>query len=354
MNRCLACPLFAVAAAVAVWPQPAFCSPWTLARGVALMRAGFDFQLATSEFLDRDGERPFSLDGRFAGTTLDLGIRIGLTDRLELEFGLPIRVVNFNADPVILRTFEGDDVDEALAFYQANIVDFSQTSAGVGDLRLAARYQVALQPLAVAVELAVKAPTGYRGPEGTFGREPTTVEALEANQDEIARPERVRDDVTLGDAQLDLAGRVLVGRAFTTGTFVRASAGYNLRMGGAGDQVLGDLRIGQAISDRFLIFGFGRIAYSIQDGDNIGITVVAEDPEAPASSFTDFQNIRAFVRRLESDTLDVGGGFIWRVGGPVEVNVTYGRTVWGRFTSATNTVSTGVGLRLDVFESAGT
>ena len=335
-------------------PASSYGSPWTLPRGVALMRAGFDFQLATSEFIDRGPERDFPLNGRFTGAALDLGLRLGISDQFELEFGLPIRVVTFTADPTIIQTFDGTDPDAALAHYQANIIDFSRNTAGVGDLRLTGRYQLLLQPLAIAAQIGVKAPTGYSGPEGTFGREPTTLEAFEADRDNLVTPDRIRDDVTLGDAQLDLSAQVLVGASFSSGTFIRASGGYNLRLAGAGDQVLADLRIGQALTRRLLIFAFGRLAYTVESGRSIGVTVSAEDPDLPASSFANFVNTRAFVRRLESDSLDVGGGLIWRVVGPVELNVTYSRTIWGRFVAATHALSTGIGLRLDLFERPST
>lgn len=341
------------AAAVAVFlsmPIVARASPWTLSPGVALMQTGFDVQLANSEFIDRGGEQAFPLNGRSAGANLNLGIRIGLFDRLELEVGLPVRVVTYVSDPAIVADFSGDDIDQAGQFYRDNVLDFSQTAAGIGDLRIAGRYQIFLQPLAVAAEVGLKIPTGYEGPAGTFGREPSTLDAFEQQQQDLAQPDRVRDDVTLGDAQVDLSASVLVGVAFSTGTFIRASAGYNLRFGGAGDQILGDVRVGQSIGPKILLYGFGRIAYSIQDGDSIGISLVAEDPELGADSFAFGQNIRPIVRPLQTDLLDVGGGAIWRVTRSSEVNVAYTRTVWGRFAAATNTLSLSVGFRLELYD----
>ena len=332
-------------------PDTAQASPWTLGRGVALMRTDVDFQVANSEFIDRGGQRAFPLNASLSAATLDIGLRLGITDRIELEFGVPVRSISYASDPAILRTFQGTDANEALAFYQDNIVDFSRSTTGIGDIRVKGRYQIALRPVAFAIELGAKIPSGYEGPRGTFGRAPATVEEFESNRDAFVRPDRIQDDVTLGDGQVDLSAQLLAGAAFSSGTFVRGSVGYNLRLAGAGDQVLGDMRIGQALGSRFLVFAFGRVAYSIQDGRGVGVSLTAIDPELPASSFTDFENARGFVRPLESNSVDVGGGLIWRVTGPVELNTGYSRTVWGRFVAATNTLSIGIGIRLDVFET---
>lgn len=333
-------------------PSFAQASPWTLRRGRAVIEAGFDFQLANSEFIDEGPERRFPLNGRYSGTTLNLSARLGITDRFELQAALPIKVVSYRADPAIINTYEGNDPDEALRHYQGNILDFSQSGAGVGDLSLAGRYQFLLDPLALAVELGVKAPTGYAAPQGTFGPEPKTVEAFEAQGKAQVRPDNIQDDVTLGDAQLDLSLQLLVGAAFASGTFVRASAGYNLRLGGAGDQVLGDVRLGQALGSRLLVYGFSRLAYSVQSGKSIGVSVTAIDPALDASAYADGVNTRAIVRRLQSDHLEVGGGLIWRIVDAVEFNVGYGRVVWGQFVSATHTVSLGVGVRTNLFDTA--
>lgn len=331
-------------------PTAASASPWTLRRGRAVVQAGFDFQLANSEFINEGPERSFPLNGRFSGTSLNLTARLGITDRFEMEVGLPIKFVNYRADPAIIQTFEGSDPDAALRHYQNNVLDFSQSGAGVGDLNLAGRYQFLLNPVALASELRITAPTGYAGPEGTFGPEPQTVEAFVAAGKGVVTPSNIRDDVTLGDGQLDMALQVLVGRAFSTGTFIRAGAGYKLRLGGAGDQVLGDLRLGQALGRRLLIYGFGRIAYTVQQGRSVGVTVTADDPDLPASAYANGVNTRPIVRRLEHNRLDVGGGLIWRIVDTVEFNLGYGRTVWGRFTAATNTVSLGIGVRANLFD----
>ncbi|MCA9550180.1 MAG: hypothetical protein KC933_09100 [Myxococcales bacterium] len=329
-------------------PGLAEASPWTLGRGQLLLQGSFDFQVADSEFIHEGGERRFPLRGRYTGTTFTVGARVGVADSLELELSLPLRVVSYTSDPVILVPYSGDDPAGALAHYQANLVDFSQASVGVGDLQVAGRYQLLRGPVALATELRVKAPTGYEGPQGTFGRQPETVEAFVEQQAELVRPDRVRDDVTLGDAQLDLSAQLLLGAAFATGTFLRASGGYNLRLGGAGDQVLGDLRVGQALGQAILLYAGGRVAYTVQAGKSVGVSIAAVDPGLPAAAYTGGANTLPYVRRLETSAVDVGGGFIWRVAPQVELNVGYSRTVWGRFTTATHSASVGLAVRRDI------
>lgn len=322
----------------------AIASPWTLRQGGVVVASGFDFQLAETEFIDKGGERAFPLDGRFTGTTLTIGARYGLTDRLEVEASVPIRLVAYTSDPVILQSRQDQSVDE-VRFYQENVVDFSQTGAGVGDLSLAARYQWIGGRFALASEVRVKTPTGYRGPEGTFGPEPTSVAEFMAQAGDLVQPTNVRDDVTLGDGQTDITGSMLAGLAFSTGTFFRAGAGYKLRLGGAGDQVVGDLRFGQSIGDKFLFFGAGTISYAIQAGRVIGISASAVDPDVPATDYIDGTNVLLIPRRLAYDAIDVSGGFIWRMAEAVELNASYQRTVWGRFIAATNTVNFSIAWR---------
>ncbi|MEO1335775.1 MAG: hypothetical protein AAFV29_09020 [Myxococcota bacterium] len=344
-----ALPAFALLCAFCT---PAHASPWTLRRGVALMQTSFGFQMADSEFIDVGPERSFPLRGRLMGTSLDLGLRLGLSDRIEVEVGVPLRAITYTSDPAVIRRFRGVGIDAARDFYVNNVIDFSQSATGVGDVRLAGRYQLALEPLAVAAELALKIPTGYDGPEGTFGRTPLTVDTFEANPDDFVQPDRVRDDVTFGDAQVDVAAQLLLGTVFDTGTFIRLGVGYNYRLQGAGDQFLANVQINQTLSPKLLFFAFGRLAYSVEDGDSIGISIAAIDPDQPPEAFVNFANTRAYIRPLQNDQLEVGGGLIWRVGGDFELNVSYGRVVWGQFTAASHSLSMGVGLRLDFFEGS--
>ncbi len=56
-----------------------------------------------------------------------------------------------------------------------------------------------------------------------------------------------------------------------TGTFVRVSGGYALRLRGAGDQVRTELKVGQSFGDRVLVFVEGRLVVTAQRGRSIGV-----------------------------------------------------------------------------------
>lgn len=293
-------------------------------------------QFADREFLDAGGERDFPLNGQFFGAGLTLSMRLGVTDRFELEASVPMRFVGYRSDPaILLRAPAGLDDAAALQFYQDNVVDFSQTGAGISDITVRGRYQyLDWGRFVSALQLSIRTPTGYDPPEGTFGSEPTTIEAFTAAADTIVRTENVRDDVALGDGVLELEPAVLFGVALGSGTFARGTAAYALRLGGAGDQIRGDLRVGQSLGPRLLIYLSGRLVLTVEEGDLIGISVVAADPDLPSSGFVD-GGTRLLPRPLERDALDVGGGFVWKTTDAVELNFSLQRTVWGRFTAAT-------------------
>jgi hypothetical protein len=327
-----------------LWPGIAAASPWTLPAGRLLVLGGFDLQEANSEFIDVGPVRSFPLRGEYLASSFTLGARLGITDRFELEASLPFRLLAYRSDPVLFLGSTGDSLDS----FQDNIIDLSQTNGGVGDLNLAGRYRLFSGAFLVTSEVRIKAPTGYRGPAGTFGVDPRTVEDFTSAVGEVVRPDRVEDDVTLGDAQLDLSGSLLVGAAFDSGAFLRAGVGYNLRLGGAGDQLLSDVRFGQAVGESLLIYAGGQLAFSVQAGDSIGVTVAAVDPDLPAQDYGGLTNLRPTTKRLATDSLEVGGGLIWRVGDATEVNVGYQRVIWGRQVAATNTVSVGLALALEL------
>ena len=310
------------------------------------MIGGFDLQEANSEFIDQGPVRAFPLEGEYLASSFTLGARLGITDRFELEASLPFRLLAYRSDPVLL--LGGPGGADSLDAYQDNILDLSQTAGGVGDLNLAGRYRLYSGAFLVTSEVRIKAPTGYRGPAGTFGVDPRTIEDFEEALTEVVRPDRVEDDVTLGDAQLDLSGSLLLGAAFESGAFLRAGVGYNLRLGGAGDQLLSDVRFGQAVGESLLLYAGGQLAFSVQAGDSIGVTVAAIDPELPARDYAGLSNLRPTIKRLATDSLEVGGGLIWRVGDTTEVNVGYQRVIWGRQVAATNTVSVGLALALEL------
>ena len=286
------------------------------------------------------------MNGRYSGSTLTLGARAGFTDRLELEILLPIKLVSYTADPVILLE-PGMAMGSNLDFYQENIIDLSQTRRGLGDIYISGRYALLRNPIAMALEAKLKTPTGYQGPQGTFGDNPTDSESFTVD---LVRPGNVSDDVTLGDGQVDLTLSALVGASFPTRTFMRFDAGYNIRFGGAGHQVVGSLKIGQVVAPRLLLYAESRLAYTVTEGRVYGLSVAATDPSLPAADYQGLNNLFLREVQLERDAIDVVGGAIVRITDQVEVNVGYSRTVWGRNTSAINSVYVGVGVRASLLE----
>lgn len=328
-----------------VLPGTARASPWTLGQGQLVLSAGFDHQRAEEEFLDEGGARAFPLRGRFESTTLTLGIRAGFTDRLEFEAQLPIRTVSYDSDPVILLPPPEGSTEAAFDYYQRNVLRLDRSVSGVADFVIAGRYGWLRTPVAIATELRVKAPTGYQPPAGTFGERPTSREAFVANVRNFVAPENVQDDVTLGDGQLDLTASMLFGYAAPTGTFARLGVGYNLRLGDAGDQVVGDFKLGQAVGRKVLVFAGVRGGYTVERGEVIGISVAAIDPELPAEEYAGTDNLDLRERTLDRDYLDVGGGLIVRMSDRLELNLAYDHTVLGRNTAATHAFGVSLAFR---------
>ena len=79
-------------------------SPWVLKPGQLVVSSGYDQTFAQAEFLegDKSKEVPYSLQGLLTTSTLSVGARLGVIDGFELELRVPLKVVNYTADPVIL------------------------------------------------------------------------------------------------------------------------------------------------------------------------------------------------------------------------------------------------------------
>lgn len=322
-------------------------SPWPLGQGKLVLSAGFDHQIANREFLDDGPARAFPLQGRFNASTFSVGIRAGFTDRIDFEAQLPFRVVNYDSDPVVLLEQPAGSPELPLDYYQRNVIDLTRSVTGAGDFRIAGRYAFMRRPFALAAELRVKAPTGYDPPAGTFGEQPTSSEEFVTRIREFVAPGNVQDDVTLGDGQMDLTASLLLGRVFRTGTFLRLGAGYNLRLGDAGDQVVGDLRIGQALGRRVLAYVGARGAYTLDRGRRIGVSVAAIDPELPAEAYGGTTNLLLREVTLDRDAVDVGGGLIVRMSERLELNARYDHTVIGRNTAAIHGFGVSLAFRTD-------
>lgn len=337
----------------AALPGTAAASPWLLPRGDVALVLGFSARQADEEFLDDAGSsQAYPLRGKFNASDLYVGARFGLTERWELALGLPLRQISYTADTVILlEAPEGLDSAQTAAFYRANTLDFSSTQVGLGDLTLAGRYRLWAGRYPAAAEIKLKSPTGYAAPSGTFGDRPKTVAAfLDAATDpdaikEVVKQEQVADDVTLGDGQLDLSLSLLNGFSFPTGTFARTDIGYNLRMGGAGDEILLGLKGGQTVTPQLLVYGGGQFTYAVQEGRVAGISVAATDPDLPARQYSGLSNLAPREWRLSHDWLELTGGVILRIIEGAEVNIAYAHTVWGRNTGRFHSLFFSVGTR---------
>lgn len=341
----------AMLGASALHGADAFASPWTLARGTTVFSTFYSFQTARQEFFEERVARNFPLNGRYTGQSFVFGVRAGITDRLEVELQVPIRSVTYESDPVLLLQRPMNSMLTDFQWAQRNIIALSRSSSGVGDINVAARYRLLLRPIALAGELRIKVPTGYRGPAGTFGAQPTSSADFLANAGTYVTPQNVQDDVTLGDGQVDVTPSVLLGVAFPSRTFLRLDVGYNLRFAPAAHQFQAALRFGQIFGD-VLFYGWAQFAYAVTRGDLIGVSVAAIDPDLPASQYGGTNNLLLRELRLERDALDLGFGVIFHLTQQVEMNVGYARTIWGRNTAATDSVSIGVAVRADMLRRA--
>jgi len=327
---------------------PASASPWALPEGRLAFAGNVNYSFATLEFLDARRARAFPLNGFFQSTTLTLFGRYGLGRGWDIELSVPVKVVSYGSDPVILIDPTPGSDQSTFDAFQENVLDLSRTKEGIADIEAGVRKQWIRGPAALSTQLVVKIPAGYDGPAGTFGESPTSREDFLENAVEFVRPENVRDDVTLGDGQVDFTGWLHGGTGTSKGLFLRAAVGYRLRLDGAADQVLSEAKIGQLLGKRWVFFAGYRWAYSVEDGRPIGVSVAAIDPELPATEFGGLDNLFLRELRLEQDELRVGGGVILKLFPRFELNVAYERTMWGRNVSATNSVSASIGYVIDL------
>jgi len=325
-------------------------SPWALPSGRLAVTGSVDYSFATREFLDARRARPFPLEGFFQSTTFNLGSRYGLGRGWDLEVNIPVKVVSYASEPVILLP-PAPDVPVFDGF-QENVIDLSRTEAGIADIEAAVRKQWLRGPAVFSTQLVAKIPAGYQGPAGTFGESPTTQEEFLENPARFVRPENVRDDVTLGDGQVDLTAWLHGGASTSEGLFLRAAIGYRLRLDGAADQVVTEARIGQLFGKRVVLYGGYRWAYSVEEGRPIGISVAAVDSELPATEYGGLTNLFLRELRLEQDELRVGGGAIIKIFPRTEINIGYERTVWGRNVAEVNAFTLSVGYLANLLGSA--
>ncbi|HJL14689.1 MAG TPA: hypothetical protein RMH99_03475 [Sandaracinaceae bacterium LLY-WYZ-13_1] len=319
-----------------------------------LVGTSLDFQYADSEFFGLEGEprgeRAFPLRGEYYGASLNLAIRAGFTDDLELELLVPFRLVSYASDPVLLLPQPAGSPLSSIDYYQENVIQLAQTTAGLADVQVAARYRWLRSPLQLTTELRLATPGGYDGPAGTFGERPESAQDFAENVTTYVRPENVTDDVTLGDGVVELTLRQQLGVSFSSGTFVAGDVGYALRFGGAGDQLVASLRAGQLIEGVVMLFAGASMALSVEEGRIIGVSVAAEDPTLPAEDYGGTTNLLLREVRLQRDWLNVYGGVIVRLSPEVELKAAYARTVWGRNVAAVNTVTIGIAARAHLID----
>jgi len=328
-----------------VAPLAAHASPWALPKGRFAWTSVLEYQWAGQEFLDRRVPSEFPLNGSYSATRFEVGARYGLGAGFDVELSIPIQIVSFQSDPVILLVDDGPP-ETALDRAQESVLDFTQTRAGVADIRALVRKQWVRTPLAFATTLEVKIPAGYRGPAGTFGSEPTTDDELIAAATEAIDQANVEDDIALGDGQVDIVSMAHLGWASRSGWFTRGAVGYAWRLGEAGDELRSEARVGKLFGRKFLLFAGAQLRYAVGQGKLIGVSVAAIDPSLPATEFGGFTNLNLRNLRLERDALRVDGGLIYRLSKTLELNANYARTVWGRNTTAVNSLAFALAGRL--------
>ena len=243
---------------------------------------------------------PFSLNGNTKSSGYTLGARIGISEHLEIEASLPFKSVSYEADPLILVTTE-EGMGTTFDFYQENIINFNQTTMGLGDLSLAARFKLSTYPIASSFEFRMLAPTGYQGPEGTFGSDPRTIDDFVAQAGDLASPENIRDDVTLGDGVFSFHPLLHLGYGTASGFFVRTSGGIQFRNQGAGDLFTGELKLGQLFTSWLLVYAGIYTERTISEGRPIGVSVAAENARLPANQYMGLNNLKPIVVNLDRD-----------------------------------------------------
>ncbi|MFT6400423.1 MAG: hypothetical protein ACJAYU_005194 [Bradymonadia bacterium] len=316
----------ALLTAVTLFSSQSAASPWTLPEGSLSLQVGTDLQYANSEFLITGVQQQFPLDGEFYSTSLRGSIRYGISDRLEVGGTLSAGIVTFDADPIylgdIFTTEFGDEGSPER--FRGNILSLDQTTAGLGDLRIYLRHRwTDFGPVVVTGQLALKLPTGYAAPSGTF------------EDDEFARG--VEDDVTLGDGQADIEAMLLLGFVPAPDWFIRLDAGVRLRTFGPGQQVIGDLKVGTRLTQAFLPYAFVSAEHSFTEGKTIGISQTTDAPETPAREFT-ADLLVATPIRLDRSRISPGVGAILQLG-EREVDISYRYTVWGINTARAHGIS---------------
>lgn len=200
---------------LALPPTPALAGAWVLpARGIWGQLSVFHQRTSDRYFLD--GERiPYFFEGRNRTTGLFLNVRYGVTGRLEVMAQLPVYRLEF------------DDLAD------------QRRSTGVGDLRVAARWNVLAGSTVATVGAGLKFPTGEF-----------------VNDAEV---------VPVGEGQYDVDLTAEVGHSFwPRPAYVNALAGYRWRRANRengispGDEFFWSAEGGHRIVSRLSVKGVAR------------------------------------------------------------------------------------------------
>lgn len=300
--------------------QPAYASPWTLPQHEVVLSTSMSFSTASEEYLNDGTRQIFPLNGQFRSTSLNLGLRYGITNNLELEVQSSFKQLSYEADSVIL-----DLVPEDLTRDQARnaIIDFDSSRMGAGDLQAALRYNLWRGLVMVTPELSLKVPLGYDKPTGTF----TNIDRYLSGQDDSPI---VADDATLGDGQVDVQASLLLGTFFPwTRTFLRGDAGFRYRFDSPGNQFVTNVKAGQFLSNRVVAFVGLRYAKTVTDGDVIGTSFVDTNPSQSADDYVFAGNVEQRDLTLDRDFTMLEAGVIFPLD-KIELQLGYEQLLTGQ------------------------
>ncbi len=310
-------------------------SPWVLPESATVLQLDFRTEFADREFLPDGTNQDFPINGKFSSQTLGINVRHGFGEGFEGSLALSYKAVAFSADPV---TAVGPIAIDPITT-EATIGQILPTFAvnkqdeGLADIYASVRYNLLGGPLLITPELEVKIPGGYESPSGTFVNDDP---GLVPNPDQEGAFVEQRtgdvnaaDDVSLGDGQVDLRLSVLFGAFIAPSrTFARAGAGINFRFGGAGQQFVGDFKVGQLLGDNFIFFASTKATLTLTEGEVIGKSFATGDPDTPAQAFP-LTSLEFIDLRLDKDALEFSGGAIFKVDA-YEVILTGGKILWGQ------------------------
>ena len=276
--------------------RPADASPWILKKGSIVVGLNAGGQFARKEFLPDGKLQRFPLRGAADNYFLEVGGRYGLGGGFEISARTLLKGISYQSDAVLLP---GNPPPKTLAENRAAVFDFSQRAVGLADIYVGLGYQHLKKPLRLASSLELKFPTGYRKPRETF------------NQGTPA-PDRIGDDVTLGDGQVDLQYKLELGVFIrATRSVLQLDAGYRARFNGPGHQAIGQIKIGQMIGRFLLLYAAVNGARTVFDGEVIGKSYIAVNPDVLAKDYAG-TDIKEVELTLDRDFVEVSGGAILR------------------------------------------